>query len=554
LTQVFDLCISSRLDNLVDMMRRFAAESAVICGATPEVADVLEDAGRYFPSARLVLVVEPAAQRLPSFNRLAEAAHAVVTRPLEAQELLQALSPGARSREPRGTEIEPLLVVASDAPDMSSMLEMLCGGGFRMVVTDGEEAALEYCERVPQVPVCILDVENPDVDWTTFALQLHSRSTCEFLPIAAREAQEEVPPPLRHRTSDFVVRPFSAETLVAGVQHLLERWRERQEPETHPGSGRAVMLKTRNEAMQRVLERLDNVAPTEATVLLRGETGTGKEVLARLLHSSSRRRSGPFFSINCGALNESLLDSELFGHERGAFTGAVRRKRGLFELASTGTLFLDEIGELSSAMQVKILRVLQEREFLRVGGEEVLHCDVRVVAATHRDLEKMMQEGRFRPDLYYRIQVVPLYIPPLRERLEDLPELATFILSRHATEHHRPVPRISPEAMDDLLRYPWPGNVRELENVLERALLLSAEGLIRRSDIECRDGMAATPTEDKPLAATKEHMERDYLVRLLVRHSGNVKAAADAAAVGRRTLYRHLHALQIDPRRFRTQT
>ncbi len=319
-------------------------------------------------------------------------------------------------------------------------------------------------------------------------------------------------------------------------------------------------LASRNPGFRGVLDRLASVAPTEATVLLRGETGTGKEVMARLLHSwSPRRRTGPFFSINCGALNDSLLESELFGHERGAFTGAVKRKRGMVELAAGGTMFLDEIGELTPSMQVKILRLLQEREFMRLGGEQVLKSDARVVAATHRDLETMVRDGRFRADLYYRIQVVPLVVPPLRQRREDIPELASFILTRLAREHGRPTPVISSEAMRRLARHSWPGNVRELENVLERTLLLDGGDCMK---IALNQGDVIAAAEPSPVAAAPDSsamglfasrriLERGYLVELLSRHHGNIKEAAVAAGVNRRTLYRHMSALKLDPRQFR---
>jgi transcriptional regulator with PAS, ATPase and Fis domain len=316
----------------------------------------------------------------------------------------------------------------------------------------------------------------------------------------------------------------------------------------------SAWLSTRNERMRELLKRLEVVAPTTATVLLRGETGTGKEVLARVLHAISRRRKGPFFSLNCGSLHESLLESELFGHERGAFTGAVRRKRGLVELAAGGTLFLDEIGELSKALQVKLLRVLQQREFMRVGGEEVLRCDIRVVAATHRNLEAMMREGQFRADLFYRLEVVPVVVPPLRERLEDLPDLAVFLLRRFAEEEGLPVPRIAPGPMAKLLAHSWPGNIRELENVLLRALLLCTGGEIADVSFE-GSGVVAVPAESaEGLRATRSMMERGYLMRLLGEHRGNVKAAALAAGVDRRTLYRHLSSLRIDPGEFRARS
>jgi two-component system response regulator HydG len=309
-------------------------------------------------------------------------------------------------------------------------------------------------------------------------------------------------------------------------------------------------LSSKNGAFRRMVSRLAVVAPSETTVLIRGETGTGKEILARELHRRNpRRRKGPFFSVNCGALHESLLASELFGHERGAFSGAVKKKRGLVEMAAGGTLFLDEIGELSLAMQVKILRLLQEHEFMRLGGEQVLKSDARIVAATHRDLEKMVREGAFRADLYYRIQVVPLVVPSLRSRTEDLIDLAGFIVRRLAGQHKRRVPALSLEVQHKLLHHAWPGNVRELENVLERALLLCAGDEIDEVEIDS-SGSAVEETDDG-LLASRRSLERDYIVNLLARHQGNVKQAAAAARVNRRTLHRRINALKLEPDEFR---
>jgi DNA-binding NtrC family response regulator len=440
--------------------------------------------------------------------------------------------------------------VSPDGRDRPSACQILCEAGFRTLVAETGEVALELCGRAPRLPLVVVDLESDEVDWLTFTLGLHTRANAEVLAIAPRGATREALHLLRHRGSDFVLRPLDAEELLCRVRLLLERRQDRERGDHPHSAARAAWLESRNEAMRQVLAVLEKVAPTEATVLLRGETGTGKEVLARAIHAWSRRHRGPFFSLNCGSLHESLLDSELFGHERGAFTGAARRKRGLVELADGGTLFLDEIGELSGTMQVKLLRVLQEHEFMRVGGEEVLRCNVRVVAATHRDLEAMMERGQFRADLYWRLDVVSVAIPPLRERPEDLPDLAGFLLRRLAREHHRPVPTLAPDAVAQMMRHRWPGNVRELENVLERALLMADGNEIR--EVPLRGAATnAVAVVDAPLCERQRNVERDYLVHLLVRHRGSITAASAASGIPRRTLYRHLHALQIDPRRFR---
>lgn len=325
-----------------------------------------------------------------------------------------------------------------------------------------------------------------------------------------------------------------------------------------------ALLETRSVRMEQALGLLRRVASVDATVLLRGETGTGKEVLARTLHQWSPRRERAFFVVNCAALCESLLDSELFGHERGAFTGAVRCKRGAVELAEGGTLFLDEIGELSLATQTKLLRLIQEREFMRVGGEQVLRCDVRLVAATHRDLEAMVAQGQFRADLYYRIQVVPVHLPALRDRPEDLLPMAAFLLRKLARRWSAPVPVLSPEAAEVLLGHRWPGNLRELENVLARALLLCDGAVIERVPLDLRPpepvlapepALATEPVlapELAPGPASAPGMDaREHLARLLGHYRGNVNAAARAGRIPRRTFYRRLAELHLDPRSFR---
>jgi two-component system response regulator HydG len=285
------------------------------------------------------------------------------------------------------------------------------------------------------------------------------------------------------------------------------------------------------------------VAPTESTVLIQGESGTGKEVIARYIHELSERSEGPFFSINCGALPESLLESELFGHVKGAFTGAVRDKQGLFAAARGGTFFLDEIGEMQPSTQVKLLRVLQEREALPVGGTQPIPVDVRVVAATNKELEEEIRRGNFRSDLYYRLNVISLMLPPLRERREDIPLLAEAFLARIAKERSEPVRRLSRDALDTVMLYDWPGNVRELENALEHAVILSPEG-----EIEC----AALPervttrrpqplvAERTPETPTLDAIERAYILWVLGNEGGNKSRAAQVLGIDPSTLYRKL--------------
>jgi two-component system response regulator HydG len=298
----------------------------------------------------------------------------------------------------------------------------------------------------------------------------------------------------------------------------------------------------RSDAMTRVLETVSQVAPSEATLLISGESGTGKEMIAGAIHYNSTRRDGPFVKLNCAALTETLLESELFGHEKGSFTGAERRKEGRFRQAHGGSLFLDEISEMSPAMQVKLLRVLQEREITRVGGEEVIPVDVRIVAATNKDLLEEIQAGRFREDLYYRLNVVELRMPPLRERREDIPLLAQHFLHRFAEANARDIRGFTPRAMDLLLRHDWPGNVRELMNAVERAVVLSRGDLIDSGDLPTATGRdeRARAGEETSGGPSLEEVERAAILRTLEETGGNKSEAARRLGITRKTLHKKL--------------
>jgi DNA-binding NtrC family response regulator len=301
--------------------------------------------------------------------------------------------------------------------------------------------------------------------------------------------------------------------------------------------------------LKQTMDDVSKVASTRSTVLIRGETGTGKELVARSIHHTSGRGKHPLVKLNCAAIPETLLESELFGHEKGSFTGADRRKPGRFELADGGTLFLDEIGDISPALQTKLLRVLQEREFERVGGTETIKVDVRVIAATHQNLEQMVRDGSFREDLFYRLNVFPIMVPPLRKRQADIPELARFFLARHAKEAGRlHVKTIAADAMSRLASYHWPGNVRELENVIERAVILSTEDEAITVDALRFLDLGASPmatrevetSADAPLPDVLEKIERDELVRAMEEANGSKAAAARALGINRSTLYYRL--------------
>jgi transcriptional regulator with PAS, ATPase and Fis domain len=308
----------------------------------------------------------------------------------------------------------------------------------------------------------------------------------------------------------------------------------------------------RSARMQEVLATVERIAPTNSTVLLGGESGVGKDLIARAIHQHSRRAAGPFVKINCTAIPENLLESELFGYEKGAFTGAVTSKPGKFELADKGTIFLDEIGDVLPAMQVKLLRVLQEREFERLGGTKTLKVDVRVVAATNQDLRAALEQGTFREDLYYRLNVVPINIPPLREHKEDVPYLVDHFIERFARESGKPIAGITPAAMKLLVDFHWPGNIRELENIIERALALSTGTVIDVSDIRLDLGPAAAagaaegaPAAFPPEGATLEQFEEDIIREALRRANGNKSQAARLLGLSRNALRYRLSKIGV---------
>jgi Nif-specific regulatory protein len=305
--------------------------------------------------------------------------------------------------------------------------------------------------------------------------------------------------------------------------------------------------------MQGVYDLIAQVSKSDATVLIRGETGTGKELVAQAIHYNSHRANKPFIRVNCAALPETIVESELFGHERGAFTGAVARRKGRFELADGGTIFLDEVGDLSPATQIRLLRVLQEREFERVGASDSIRVDVRVITATNRDLEQLVAEGKFRQDLYYRLNVFPIHMPPLRERKTDILLLADYFVEKYNKASHKDVRRISTPAIDMMMAYHWPGNVRELENMVERAVLLSTDGVIHGHHLpptlQTAEASGTVPTGN--LEATLDAVEREMIVEALKTSRGNMARAARTLGITERLMGLRVAKHGIDPRRFR---
>ena len=310
-----------------------------------------------------------------------------------------------------------------------------------------------------------------------------------------------------------------------------------------------------SKAMQHVFDMIAQVSKSDATVLIRGESGTGKELVAQAIHYNSPRTGKPLIKVNCAALPETVIESELFGHEKGAFTGAISTRKGRFELANGGTIFLDEIGDLSAITQVKLLRVLQEKEFERVGGNETIRTNVRVIAATNRDLEELMEKDLFREDLYYRLNVFPVHIPPLRERRDDILLLADYFIEKYAESNHKPIQRISTPAIDLLMNYHWPGNVRELENCVERAVLLSVDGVIHSHHLPpSLQSAESTGTQFRgSLEETLDNVEREILMDALKSTKGNMAKAAKMLDITERIMGLRIKKHKIEPKQFRTK-
>ena len=343
---------------------------------------------------------------------------------------------------------------------------------------------------------------------------------------------------LKNGAYDYVTKPLDPDEIAHLVKNALSHREARQEnirlKETVAEVTRPPELVGQGAAMSKVFDAIETVAPTDATVLITGESGTGKELVARAIHSASARRFHPLVVIHCGALTETLLESELFGHEKGAFTGAQYRKKGKFEIAEGGTVFLDEIGDISLKTQTDLLRVLQEREITRVGGNQVIKVDFRIVAATNRNLEQSVEEGKFRPDLFYRLNVFRIELPPLRERKEDIPLLVDHFVRKFSLAMNKKITRVSPAAMSLLQQYPWPGNVRELENAVERAMVVAQEPEIREQDFTLK-----TKTTNGDVK-TLDDIERAHILRVLEDCNWNQTRAAEVLDIDRVTLHHKL--------------
>jgi DNA-binding NtrC family response regulator len=445
------------------------------------------------------------------------------------------------------------ILIVEDEAKMRRLLELqLAEEGFHSRTAASAEIGLERLNQ-EQFDLVVTDFKLPGMSGLEF-LQAVKRIDAH-LPVVIMTAYgtvESAVDAMKAGASDYVLKPFSLAELVLVIRKELDTRRLREENRTlREQLGERYEYKNivaRSEKMQAVLSLIERVAPTNATVLLGGESGVGKDLIARAIHEHSHRSSGPFIKINSTAIPENLLESELFGYEKGAFTGASSTKPGKFELADKGTLFLDEIGDVPSATQVKLLRVLQEREFERLGGTKTLKVDVRLVAATNRDLRAALEEGTFREDLYYRLNVVAIDIPPLRDHREDVPGLAHFFLEKFARESGTPVQGLTPEAMKRLMDFHWPGNVRELENVIQRSVTLSRGSMLDAPDIHLdrpSPRAAAETAHVLPEGMTLDQWEEEAIREALRRADGNKSQAARTLGLSRNALRYRLSKIGV---------
>jgi two-component system response regulator PilR (NtrC family) len=435
------------------------------------------------------------------------------------------------------------VLVVDDERSMRELLSIvLRRDGHDVLVAEDGAVAIKLLEH-ERVDILITDIRMPQVSGVD-VLREAKRIDPEIISIVmtAFASTETAVEALRLGAADYVNKsPSAANEVRLRVRKELERRQLQREnvllKRTLQSSHQFSNIIGRSEAMVSVFRLIETIAPTGSTVLIAGESGTGKELVARAIHFNSARRDKPFVAVNCGALSETLLESELFGHMRGAFTGAETNKKGLFEIAEKGTVFLDEIGEMTPLVQVKLLRVLQERKFRRLGGTDEVEADIRIIAATNRDLSKLVAEGQFREDLFYRINVIPVRLPALRERTEDIPLLAEHFVARFAEQMGKPITGITRAASAAMQAYSWPGNIRELENAMERAVALESTPSILAESLPesvrgCASASAASPTTEGAfpeggidLEQHVQHIEREYIAEAL-RRAGGVKVKA----------------------------
>jgi two-component system, NtrC family, nitrogen regulation response regulator NtrX len=448
-----------------------------------------------------------------------------------------------------------VLIVDDEAGVRSALSGVLRDEGYAVDAVDSGEACLDRVTREPY-DVIVLDIWLPGIDGLATLARLRERRVdAPVVMISGHGNIESAVRAIKMGAFDFVEKPLSLDKTVLVVGNAVRQRRlEAENRALRAHVDRQLTMVGESYAMAQLREQVAMAAPTNGRVLIFGENGTGKELVARSIHTLSRRRGGPFVEVNCAAIPEELIESELFGHVKGAFTGAVADRRGKFEVADGGTLFLDEIGDMSLKTQAKVLRALQEQVVEPVGGTSGVKVDVRILAATNKDLPAEIRAGRFREDLFFRLNVIPIFVPPLRDRDTDIRLLAEHFMAELAREYGRRPKRLDPGAAAGLRGYRWPGNVRELRNVIERLMIMVSGNIIAPADLAFLDGTPVAVAEPAgapvlSLHDARERFERDYILRALTAQQGNISRTADALGVERSNLYRKMRAFGIVPTR-----
>jgi DNA-binding NtrC family response regulator len=448
--------------------------------------------------------------------------------------------------------MKKILIVDDNLGHRTMLKANLAGAGYVIVEADDGDRVLEALEKA-EIDLILLDLKMKRLGGLETIKLLRRKGRLEpIIVITAFSSVESAVEAMQQGAMDYVTKPVDIEALKHTISRTLNfeaLQEENQQLKNRLGEqfnfGNII---GRSSAMHRVFETLSLVAPSDATVLINGESGTGKELIASALHNNSERKQGPFIKVNCAALHENLLESELFGHEKGAFTGADSRRAGRFELADKGTLFLDEIGDMSLQTQAKILRVLQEKELELLGGNTTITVDVRLVAATHKNLQAMVEDGTFRQDLFFRLSVVPVELPPLRKRLEDIPVLADFFLDRFAQKNKKDIKGFHPQSLLLLARYAWPGNIRELENTIERAVILCPGELITPRELPPQmvpKEEISRPHLSPPDGLKLKDLEREAIRSTLKQTDGNKSKSAKLLGIARQTLLNKIKEYKI---------
>jgi len=438
-----------------------------------------------------------------------------------------------------------ILIVDDEESVRDSLYNWFIEDGYHVACAESAMIALKTLES-ESFDIILADIKMPGMDGLEMLRRIKLlKSDCIVIVMTAFATVDTAVQALKDGAFDYVTKPFDPDDLSHLIRNASKQITLSEENESL--RNRVVTLENvedligNSESMKKVLKEIENVAQSNSSVVITGESGTGKELVARAIHANSQRRFFPLVSVHCGALTESLLESELFGHEKGAFTGAIFNRKGRFEMADNGTIFLDEIATISTKMQIDLLRVLESKKFTRVGGNKEISSDFRVICATNKDLKGLVEKGQFREDLYYRLNVVNIYVPPLRERIEDIPLLVEYFIRKYCTSMNKPPAIIDPSAMKRLEEFNYPGNVRELENMIERAIVVGNGKKIALKDLPLEKSVISNSVE------SLEDLEKEHILKILNKYSWNITRAAKALNIDRVTLYNKISKFGLKP-------